>query len=385
MEKFSFQLPTQLIVGEKRYQEVGSLCAAWGKRVLLHYGGGSIKQSGLYDRVVEALKASGCEVIDCGGVQPNPRLELVREGIALAKAHQADMVLAVGGGSVIDSAKGIAAGACTDVDVWDFYMGQAVVDKALPIGVVLTLPAAGSESSAVSVVTKMDTHDKRSFHSAAVTPKFAILAPELYTTLPKSQIANATSDVISHVFERYFSDSNHVLLTDRLCEVTIQTAMQLGLWLMDHPDDVAAWGEFALTANVAHNGFLGQGRIEDWGTHGIGHELSSFYDMAHGASLAIATPAWMRYVAAKKPDRFVQFAQHIMNLRGMDEAQLIKEAILALEAFYHRLGLATTLTEAGLAEADLPAMAKSVCKKGPRGRFYVLSEADCLEIYKLAR
>ncbi len=385
MEAFSFRLPTTLMVGEKRYEEVGTLCAGIGKKVLLHYGGGHIKRTGLYDKVVKSLEAQGCEVVECGGVQPNPRLSLVREGIALCKAEGVEMILAVGGGSVIDSAKGIAVGACTDRDVWDFYMGKAQPEQALPIGVVLTIPAAGSESSNVSVVTKKDTNDKRSFHSDTVFPQFAILCPELYTTLPPEQIANATSDVISHIFERYFSNSTHVTLTDRLCEVSIQTAMQLGLWLYHHPEDVAAWGEFALTANVAHNGFLGQGRIEDWGAHGIGHELSAFYDMAHGASLSIATPAWMRYVSKENPARFVQFAREIMHRHGDDVDTLIDGAISDLVAFYHRLDLPTTLAEADLLDADLDAMAKSVVKKAPRGHFKVLYEEDCRQIYELAR
>lgn len=385
MEPFDFQLPTHIHFGVGRYEEVGQACAAIGRKVLLHYGGGSIKKSGLYDRIVAALEKAGCEVVPLGGVQPNPRLELVQEGIALAKREQVDMILAVGGGSVIDSAKGIAAGAKMDGDVWDCYLGKVPVTEALPVGVVLTIPAAGSECSDVTVVTRPDTHDKRSFHAAAVTPRFAIIAPDVFLTLPKAQIANATVDVISHICERFFSDSTHVTLTDRLCIASIETAMQLGLYLYEHPDDVDAWAEFALTANVAHNGFLGQGRIEDWGAHGIGHELSAFYDMPHGASLAIAIPAWMRYVSAKKPARFVQFAREVMHIYVQDEAEAIALAIQDFEAFCHRLGLATTLTQAGLADADLAAMAASVVKYRARGNFYVLHEEDCLGIYELAR
>jgi alcohol dehydrogenase YqhD (iron-dependent ADH family) len=307
MEAFEYQLPTKIVFGVGRYAETGALCAPIGKKVLLHYGGGSIKKSGLYDRVKKSLADAGCSVVELGGVQPNPRLALVREGIALCKREGVEMILAVGGGSVIDSAKGIAAGVCYDGDVWDCYTGKAPVAAALPLGVVLTIPAAGSECSDVSVVTRPDSHDKRSFHAAAVTPRFAIIAPDVFTTLPRNQIANATVDVISHVMERFFSDSTHVTLTDRLCIATIETAMQLGLWLYDHPDDLDAWAEFALTANIAHNGVLGQGRIEDWGAHGIGHELSAFYDVAHGASLAIAIPAWSRRGSCNLPARSCTF------------------------------------------------------------------------------
>lgn len=384
MEAFEYQLPTKIVFGVGRYAETGALCAAIGKKVLLHYGGGSIKKSGLYDRVKKSLADAGCSVVELGGVQPNPRLALVREGIALCKREGVEMILAVGGGSVIDSAKGIAAGVCYDGDIWDCYLGKAPVIAALPVGVVLTIPAAGSECSDVTVVTKPDTHDKRSFHAAAVTPRFAIIAPDVFTTLPKAQIANATVDVISHVMERFFSDSTHVMLTDRLCISTIETAMQLGLKLYADPSNVDAWAEFALTANIAHNGMLGQGRIEDWGTHGIGHELSAFYDMAHGASLAIATPAWMRYVSERKPARFVQFAREVMHVYEQDERDAIALAIDDFAAFCHRLGLATTLTEAGLADADLAAMAKSVVKYRPRGQFYVMKEEDCLRIYEMA-
>ena len=384
MEPFTYSLPTKIVFGPGRYDETGALCAAIGKKVLLHYGGGSIKKSGLYDRVLASLAGAGVEVVELGGVQPNPRLSLVEEGIALARREQVDLVLAVGGGSVIDSAKGIAAGVCYDGDIWDCYTGGAPVTQALPVGVVLTLPAAGSECSNVTVVTRPDSHDKRSFHADAVTPRFAVIAPDLFTTLPKRQIANATVDVISHTMERFFSDSTHVTLTDRLCIATIETAMQLGLRLCEHPDDVDAWAEFALTANIAHNGVLGQGRIEDWGAHGIGHELSAFYDMDHGASLAIAIPAWMRVVSAEKPARFVQFAREIMHVYAQDPAEAIELAIRDFEAFCHRLGLATRLSEAGLAGADLPAMAKSVVKYAPRGKFKVLHEEDCLRIYEQA-
>lgn len=384
MEAFEYQLPTKIVFGVGRYAETGALCAAIGKKVLLHYGGGSIKKSGLYDRVKKSLADAGCSVVELGGVQPNPRLTLVREGIALCKREGVEMILAVGGGSAIDSAKGIAAGVCYDGDVWDCYTGKAPVTQALPVGVVLTIPAAGSECSNVTVVTKPDTHDKRSFHAAAVTPRFAIIAPDLFTTLPRNQIANATVDVISHVMERFFSDSSHVTLTDRLCIATMETAMQLGLWLYDHPDDVDAWAEFALTANIAHNGVLGQGRIEDWGAHGLGHELSAFYDVAHGASLAIAIPAWMRYAAAQKPARFVQFAREVMHIYVQDEQEAIALAIDDFAAFCHRLGLATTLSDAGLAHADCAAMAKSVVKYRARGQFFVLHEEDCLHIYEMA-
>lgn len=384
MEAFEYQLPTKIVFGVGRYAETGALCAAIGKKVLLHYGGGSIKKSGLYDRVKKSLADAGCSVVELGGVQPNPRLALVREGIALCKREGVEMILAVGGGSVIDSAKGIAAGVCYDGDVWDCYTGKAPVAAALPLGVVLTIPAAGSECSDVSVVTRPDSHDKRSFHAAAVTPRFAVIAPDVFTTLPKAQIANATVDVIGHVCERFFSDSTHVVLTDRLCISTIETAMQLGLKLYADPSNVDAWAEFALTANIAHNGMLGQGRIEDWGTHGIGHELSAFYDVAHGASLAIAIPAWMRYVSARKPARFVQFAREVMHIYVQDEQEAIALAIDDFAAFCHRLGLATTLSDAGLAHADCAAMAKSVVKYRARGQFFVLHEEDCLHIYEMA-
>lgn len=384
MEPFAFSLPTNLIMGKERYDEVGEHCAKLGKKVLLHYGGGSIKRNGVYDRVVASLKAAGLEIVELGGVKPNPRVELVREGIELCKKEGVDMVLAVGGGSVIDSGKGIAVGALTDIDIWDYYCGKVVADKALPVGVVLTIPAAGSECSPVTVVTKMDTHDKRSFHNDLVIPRFAIVAPDVFTTLPKHQIANATIDVISHTLERFFSDSTGVTLMDRFCIATVENAMQQGLYLYDYPDDVDAWADFALTATVAQNGFLGQGRKEDWGTHGIGHEMSSFYDMAHGASLAIATPAWMRYVSKEKPARFVQFAREIMHIYTQDEQQAIEMSIKDFEAFCHRLGLATTLTEAGIPDADIKEMAKSVVKYRSRGQFKVLKEEDCLAIYELA-
>lgn len=369
-------------------EQVGTEVRAYGDKVLLHYGGGSIHRTGLYDRIVASLRRAGVDIVELAGVQPNPRLSLVRQGIQLCRQRGIGFILAVGGGSVIDSAKAIAMGVPYAGDVWDFFSGKAELKEALPVGTVLTIPAAGSEASTASVITNEDGWYKRGFNSELIYPRFSILNPELAFTLPKYQMACGASDIMAHIMERYFTNTREVDFTDRLCEATLKTIIQNAPLLAAEPDHYAAWAEVMWAGTVAHNNLLNTGRIGDWGSHDIEHELSAAYDVAHGAGLAVIFPAWMKYVYHHDLARFAQYAVRVWNVDcsfGSPERTAL-EGIKRLESFYRSLGLPTRLNELQIGEEKLEEMADK-CTAGDRqtvGNFVKLQRADVLAIYRLA-
>jgi alcohol dehydrogenase YqhD (iron-dependent ADH family) len=313
MLNFDFCNPTRIVFGKDTEKQIGELIQPYGKKVLLHYGSSSIKKSGLYDSVTVSLKAQGVSFVELGGVVPNPRVSLVREGIRLCKAEGVDMILAVGGGSVIDSAKAIAVGVFYDGDVWEIYEQGKVVEKALPVATILTIPAAGSESSISSVISNEEKQMKTGVNNPLTRPVFSVMNPELFFTLPKNQIANGIADMMSHIFERYFTNTVNTDLTDGLCESALKTIMRNAAIVSLNPKNYDAWAEIGFSGSLAHNGFLGLGREQDWACHGMEHQLSAFYDIAHGAGLAVLTPGWMRYVYKDNIDMFVQFAVNVMG------------------------------------------------------------------------
>lgn len=386
MENFVWYNPTRIIFGKDMHRSAGEETAKYSRKVLLHYGGKSIKATGVYDVVTASLRAAGVEFEELGGVQPNPRLSLVYQGIELCRKEKLDFILAVGGGSVIDSAKAIAAGVGYDGDVWDFYSKGVEPQNVLPVGVVLTIPASGSESSDGSVITKEDTQDKRSCCTSRMYPQFAILNPQLCYTLPENQIRAGGADILAHVMERYFVPNENTDLSDRLCEATMQAIIRNLPKVLKERGNYDAWAEVMWTGNVAHNGLLGKGRQEDWASHGIEHELSAIYDIAHGAGLAIIFPAWMKYVYKEHPKRFVQFAERVfaIDTAGRTEDEICLAAIGALEEFFHSVGLVTTLKEAGIGDENFGIMAKKACIGGGLGSFKSLTPADVEAIYRLA-
>lgn len=386
MENFTWFNPTKIIFGKDTHHQVGSVTAQYTGKVLLHYGGSSIKALGTYDAVTASLKEAGVEYAELGGVQPNPRYSLVQEGIRLCREEGIGFILAAGGGSVIDSAKAIAAGVCYDGDVWDFYSTPAQPERMLPVGVVLTIPAAGSESSDGSVLTKEETCEKRSCCTDLMFPRFAILNPELCYTLSRNQIQAGGADILAHVMERYFVPNVHTDLSDRLCEATMKTLIDRLPAVLDHSRDYDAWAEIMWTGNVAHNGLLGKGRKDDWASHAIEHEVSAIYDIAHGAGLAAVFPAWMKYVYKEHPARFVQFAQRVwdINTDSMTEEEACLAGITALETFFSRTGLVTRLSEMGIGEDRFAEMARKACGSGTVGSFKKLKAEDVEAIYRLA-
>jgi len=388
MINFTFRNPTKIIFGKDTEYLVGKETKAYSSRILLHYGGGSIKRNGLYDRVRKSLDEAGIEVHELSGVLPNPRLTLVQEGIRICREKGINFILAVGGGSVIDSAKAIAVGVPYKGNVWDFYSGKAVPGEALPVGVVLTIPAAGSESSNSSVITNEDGWYKRGLTDDSIYPAFAIMNPEVTFTLPDYQTACGASDIMAHIMERYFTNTRDVELIDRLCEATLKTMILNVPRALKNPTDYAARAEIMWAGTVAHNNLLSTGRIGDWASHGIEHELSAIYDIAHGAGLSIVFPAWMKYVYKHDISRFAQYAHRVWNVdyNVFNPEETALKGIEALEAFYTSIGLPIRLSQANIDEEHLEEMADKCTGSGSYtvGNFVKLTRDDVLNIYKLA-
>lgn len=365
MKNFVYQLPTRFLFGRGAENEVGrEVRALGGTKVLIHYGGGSAVRSGLIDRVKKALDAENIGYVELGGVQPNPRDTMVYKGIALARREGVDFVLAVGGGSSIDSSKAIAHGLQYDGDFWDFFCGKAKPEKTTPLGVVLTMSAAGSESSNSCVITQESTRTKRGLRSELNRPRFAAMNPELAMTLPPYQIACGATDILAHIMERYFTCETEVDLTDRLCEGAMQAIIRAAKIAVKTPDSYDAQAQLMWGSTIAHNETLGVGRVSDFGSHQIEHELSALYDVPHGAGLAVVFPAWMRYQLSKNPMRFAQFAVRVYGC-SMDFEHPERTALAGVEAheaFLREIGMPVTLHELGARTEDIPALAAKTKK-----------------------
>lgn len=388
MDNFEFCNPTKIVFGKGTEAQVGKEAAAYSKKILLHFGGGSIKSSGLYDRITASLKAAGVEWVELGGVKPNPRLSLVHEGVKLCKEQKLGLILAVGGGSVIDSAKAIAMGAVIDHDVWDFYMGKGAPVAALPVGTVLTLPAAGSEASTGTVITKEEGWLKRAVNSELIYPRFSILNPELAMTLPRFQLACGAMDISAHLMERYFTNVQNVAFTDRLIEATLKTIIRQAPRILKNPKDYDAWSEFMWAGTIAHNNLLNTGRVGDWASHDIEHEISGIYDVAHGAGLAVVFPAWMKHVLHHDLNRFVQWAVRVWNVEMdvFNPEAVALEGIARMEAFFTALGVGTRMKDLGITDDRIDEMADKCTDGDTRtvGNFVKLDRAAVAKILRLA-
>ncbi|MDR2772896.1 MAG: iron-containing alcohol dehydrogenase [Elusimicrobiota bacterium] len=387
MNDFVFYCPTKIIFGKGGEDKIGEYIKPFSSNVLFHYGGGSIKKSGLYDKVTASLKNAGIKFTELGGVQPNPLLSVVNKGIKIVKDQKIDFILAVGGGSVIDSAKAIAAGVKYDGDVWDFFINKATVKAALPVATILTIPAAGSESSGNSVITNDENLFKFGISNDKLRPVFSILNPEFCFSLPPIQRANGICDMMAHVFERYFTNVNHTETGDKLCEGLLKAIINSGPKVLKNERDYDAWAEIMWAGALAHNGLLGRGRQEDWGSHGLEHPLSAVYGIAHGSGLAIMFPAWMKYVYKNNLGFFVQFAVNVWgvndNLRDFEAVAL--EGIEKTAEFFKSLGLPSKLTEIGAKESDFEDLAAKALGRGPFGAFKRIDKVEyAVEIYKIA-
>ena len=389
MQNFTFYSPTYFVFGKEQENQVGYYVKKFGgSKVLIHYGGGSAKKTGLIDRVEASLDKEGIEYVELGGVLPNPRSGLVYEGIELCKKEGVDFILAVGGGSTIDSSKAIAAGVKYDGDFWDFYEKGIPVENALKVGTILTIAAAGSEGSADTVITKEEGMLKRGASGEALRPAFSILNPELTQTLPAYQTACGITDIMAHVFERYFTNTTDVEVTDRLCEALLLTMIKEAPKVIANPNDYEARANIMWAGMVAHNNIVGVGREQDWSSHGIEHELSALYDVPHGAGLAVIFPAWMKYVMKHDIARFAQVAVRVWNVE-MDFANpeiTAAEGIKRFEEFLTSIGMPINFEQLGAKEEDIPYMVETIGlgDQGTMGSFVKLSNEDVEKIYHLA-
>lgn len=392
MENFQYYTPTKIIFGRGAEEQTGQLAAEQGcKKVLVHYGGGSVVRSGLLERIYRSLDAVGISYVSLGGVVPNPRLSLVYEGIRLARKEQVDFILAVGGGSVIDSAKAIGYGVANEGDVWDFYEKRRTAKACLPIGVVLTIAAAGSEMSDSSVITKEEGWLKRGYSSNYARARFAVMNPELTMTLPKYQTASGCVDIMMHTMERYFNRSENMEMTDGISEHLLRTVMKNAKILMNEPDNYQARAEVMWAGSLSHNGLTGCGTGGgDWASHQLEHELGGMFDVAHGAGLAAVWGSWARYVMDAEPERFAKFAVNVMGVEP--EAEKLKTAqkgIEAMEDFYHALDMPVCIGDMGieLTEEQMRELAEKCSHFGKRtiGCIKKLDQEDMYQIYKEAR
>ena len=388
MNNFNFYSPTEFVFGRGRETDTGCYVKKYGgTKVLLHYGGGSAIRSGLLDRVKQSLDKEGVAYTELGGVKPNPRDTLVYQGIEICRQEKIDFILAVGGGSVIDSSKAIAMGVPYAGDFWDFYSGKASPQAALPVGTVLTIAAAGSEGSGNSVITKEDGLLKRGAGSDLIRPRFSVMNPELTCTLPAYQTACGATDIMAHVFERYFTNTTEVEITDRLCEAVLLTMIRETPRVITDPANYEARANIMWAGTVAHTNIVGVGREQDWNSHGIEHELSALYDCAHGAGLAVIMPAWMEYVLGHNPLRFAQAAVRIWGCQMDFEVpeRTAREGVVRFRRFLRSIGMPLTFAELGAKPEDIPHLVESFgIGDGKTGGFMPLTREDVTNIYETA-
>lgn len=390
MQNFNFCTYTNFVFGRDTELQTGELCLQQGAHnVLIVYGGGSAVRSGLMQRVEAALAAAGLQWGKLGGVKPNPEDGLVRQGIDLVRSEGYDFLLAVGGGSVIDTAKAIACGSLYDGDFWDFYTGKAKVAKALPVGTVLTIPAAGSEGSGNSVITNTTTGQKLSLRSAEyLRPRFSVMNPVLTFTLPPYQTAAGICDMMVHIFERYFTNTTATSITDHMAEGILQSIMEQAPLVIANPEDYDARANIMWAGMLAHNGICGTGHTEDWGSHFIEHELSALYGVTHGAGLAVIFPAWLGVVSRTNPGKAQQLAVRVLGVsEALPQDEAIAEGIKRLRAFWKSLGLPLTLTELGIAEPDIDTLVANLhrAKGDIVGAYVPLDHTLTREIYEASR
>lgn len=384
MENFTYKNPTKLIFGKNQLESLKTEIPPFGDKVLLVYGGGSIKKNGLYDKVITALGEINAEVHELAGVEPNPRISTVRKGVELCKEHQIDFVLAVGGGSVIDATKAIVAGAKYKGDPWDLVIKMAPVNEALPFGTVLTIAATGSEANPGSVITNWETKEKYGWGSPLVYPQFSILDPVNTFSVPKNQTVYGMVDMMSHVFESYFHPETHAPLQDRFCESLLLTVIETAPKLLEDLENYEHRATVLYAGTLALNGSLGVGYNGDWATHNIEHAVSAVYDIPHAGGLAILFPNWMKHVLHENVNRFKQVAVRVFNVdpKGKTDEEAALEGIERLRTFWSSLGAPTRLADYGIDDSQLEIMADKAMSRGDFGQFKVLNREDVLAILR---
>lgn len=380
MKSFEYHMTTDILFGMGQEAALPAKLRAYGKKILLTYGGGSIKKNGLYDKLRALL--NDFEIFELGGVEPNPRVETVNRGAAICKKEGINMILAVGGGSTIDCSKAIAAATYYEGDAWDMVLHMDRITKALPVAVVLTIAATGSETDAVAVISKPETNEKLPFFSPFVLPKVAVLNPENTYTVPPFQTASGSADIMSHIIENYF-DREQAFVPDAINEGLLKAVIRYAPIALETPSDYEARAQLMWAASLALNGLGSTGKDFAWSCHYIEHELSAIYDITHGAGLAVLTPKWMRHILSESTvDKFCDYAVNVWGIeRGGDKFALAHQGIDATEAFFKKIGLPSTLTDFGIDDAHFAIMAEKAVRIGGLQNAYVpLSEDDVIKI-----
>ena len=387
MNNFIYNIPTKVYFGENQLCNLGKELQRFGKRVLLTYGGGSIKRNGLYDKVIEELRNSDMEVFELSGIEPNPRIESVREGVRICKEQGIDVLLAVGGGSTIDATKFMAAGACVEHDAWEFFgAGAKPIDRALPIVTILTLSATGSEMDTGGVISNLETGDKLGRLAQPLLPKVSFLDPTLTYTVSKYQTACGAADIMSHIIEVYFNTQEDLYMLDCFMEGLLKTVIKYTPIALAEPDNYEARANLMWSSSWAINGFINGGKRKAWSCHPMEHELSAVYDITHGLGLAILTPRWMEYCLDETTvDKYVQYGVNVFGIdASQDKMDIARESIRRTAEFlFDTLGLQRTFTEVGIKSEDFALMAKKACRYGDIKGFKTLTEEDVIRIYKM--
>lgn len=386
MNNFNYSIPTKVYFGKGKIKELGKISKAYGNKALLVYGGGSIKSNGIYDAAVKQLNEAYVQYVELSGVEPNPRITSVEAGVKLCRENEVDMIIPIGGGSTIDCAKAIAASVYYEGNPWDVVEDCSKITKALPIISILTLAATGSEMDAFAVISNMETNEKLGMGHELLKPQASILDPEYTFTVSKYQTAAGTADIMSHIFEAYFTRDTGVFLPDRMAEAMLKTCIKYGPIAIENPNDYDARANLMWTSSLAINGLISFGKTGEWSVHGMEHELSAFYDITHGIGLAILTPHWMRYVLSDGTlDKFVEYGVNVWDIdKSLDKKEIANLAIDKTAQFFKEMGIPMTLREVGINEEKLEIMAQQAVRFGMEDCFVPLKAEDVLSIFKAA-
>lgn len=386
MINFHYSIPTEIFFGKDQIGALGKNIRKYGSKVLLVYGGGSIKRNGIYDAAVKILKENKIKFWELSGVDPNPRISSVRQGVQICRENRIDFILAIGGGSVIDCSKVISAGFYYGGDPWDIVTDPSKIKKALPVGSILTLAATGSEMDIFAVITNEDTREKLGTRSQCIIPRFSILDPTYTFTVSKKQTAAGTADIMSHILEIYFNNTEGAYLQDRMAEALLSTCIKYGPIALEHPDSYEARANLMWTSSLAINGLLTYGKVKGWSVHPMEHELSAFYDITHGVGLAILTPFWMEYVLDENTvDSFAGYGINVWNIdENEDKFAVARSAIEKTREFFNLLGLPSRLSDLNIGQENFEKMAEGATRAGKIGEFKPLSKDDVINIYKAA-
>lgn len=386
MNSFIYDIPVKVYFGENQLSHLGEELSKYGKRVLLTYGGGSIKKTGLYDEVVSEIKKAGLELFELSGIEPNPRIDSVRKGAEICKRENIDVLLAVGGGSTLDATKYMAAGACVDFDPWKFFSEWAPIEKALPVVTILTLSATGSEMDCGGVISNPETQDKIGRMEAPLLPKASFLDPTVTYTVSPYQTACGAADMMSHIMEVYFNMEKDLYMLDCFMEGMMKTIIKYTPVAMKEPENYEARANLMWTSSWAINGFIDGGKNQAWSCHPMEHELSAIYDITHGLGLAILTPRWLKYCLDETTaPKYYQFGTNVFGIDpSLDNMTVAKKSIEMLSEFlFDTLGLKRTFTEIGIKKEDFPIMAKKACNDGVLKGFKPLTQKDIEKIFEM--